>query len=99
MPLYRHGWTTTNTGLVDINNTTDRCPWIVDLKGISRSCYCVGDYHPTPSCGVLVKEIVESQAPLAQEYRPDHPYANDEGYVFLSNVNAILVPMPPMLAA
>ncbi len=29
--------------------------------------------------GVEVKEIVESQAPLKQEYRPDHPYANDEG--------------------
>ncbi len=39
--------------------------------------------------GVRVKKIVESQAPLRQEYRPDHPYANDEGYVFLPNVNAI----------
>lgn len=39
--------------------------------------------------GVKVTDIIESQAVLRQEYRPDHPYANEEGYVFLPNVNAI----------
>ncbi len=39
--------------------------------------------------GVDVRGIVESQAPLRQEYRPDHPMANGDGYVFLPNVNAV----------
>lgn len=39
--------------------------------------------------GVRVTDIVESQAALRQEYRPNHPYANEEGYVYFPNVNAI----------
>ncbi|MGE0082379.1 MAG: flagellar basal body rod protein FlgC [Thiohalomonadaceae bacterium] len=39
--------------------------------------------------GVEVRGIVESQAPLRQEYRPDHPMANEQGYVFRPNVNAV----------
>lgn len=39
------------------------------------------------SVGVQVKGIVESQAPLQQQYNPEHPMANEEGYVFLPNVN------------
>lgn len=37
--------------------------------------------------GVQVKGIVESQAPLQQQYNPSHPMANEEGYIFLPNVN------------
>ncbi len=39
--------------------------------------------------GVEVLGIVESQAPLRQEYQPGHPLANDEGYVFMPNVNPV----------
>jgi len=39
--------------------------------------------------GVQVKGIVESQAPVRQEYNPSHPMANDDGYVFHSNVDPI----------
>lgn len=39
--------------------------------------------------GVRVLGIVESQAPLRREYRPDHPLADAEGYVYLPNVNVI----------
>ena len=41
------------------------------------------------SAGVRVVRIVESQAPLRSEYRPDHPLANPEGYIFRSNVNVV----------
>jgi len=33
--------------------------------------------------------IVESQAPLRREYRPDHPLADQQGYVNLPNVNPV----------
>ncbi|WFE67887.1 flagellar basal body rod protein FlgC [Thiomicrospira sp. R3] len=42
-----------------------------------------------PRNGVRVKEIVESQAPLKMEYSPNHPMANDEGYIFRPNVNVV----------
>lgn len=39
--------------------------------------------------GVRVLGIVESISPLRREYRPDHPLADDQGYVHLPNVNVI----------
>jgi flagellar basal-body rod protein FlgC len=39
--------------------------------------------------GVDVLGIVESQAPLRREYRPDHPLADPRGYVNLPNVNPV----------
>ncbi len=41
------------------------------------------------AAGVDVLGIVESQTPLRQEYRPDHPLANENGYVNLPNVNPV----------
>ncbi len=43
----------------------------------------------SPSAGVRVLGVIESQAPLQQEYQPNHPMANDEGYIFKPNVNTI----------
>ncbi|CAK0778252.1 flagellar basal-body rod protein FlgC [Gammaproteobacteria bacterium] len=36
---------------------------------------------------VKVRAIVESPAPVRMEYRPDHPLANSQGYIYLPNVN------------
>lgn len=41
------------------------------------------------NAGVQVLGIVESEAPLQQRYEPDHPLANDEGYVYYPNVNVV----------
>ena len=43
----------------------------------------------TPAYGVRVTGIVESQAPLERRYQPDHPQANEEGYIFMPNVNMV----------
>ncbi len=39
--------------------------------------------------GVEVLGIVESEAPLKLRYEPDHPYANEDGYVSYPNVNVV----------
>lgn len=39
--------------------------------------------------GVRVEQILESQAPLRTEYNPGHPYANEEGFITLPNVNMV----------
>ncbi len=41
------------------------------------------------SSGVQVLGIVESQAPLRPQYQPDHPMADDQGYIYLPNVNVV----------
>lgn len=39
--------------------------------------------------GVRVDGIVESDAELQMRYEPNHPAANEEGYVFYPNVNVV----------
>jgi flagellar basal-body rod protein FlgC len=48
--------------------------------------------------GVTVAEIVESNAPVDMRYEPNHPDANQDGYVFYSNVN-VVEEMANMIAA
>ncbi|KAA0696007.1 flagellar basal body rod protein FlgC [Halopseudomonas laoshanensis] len=39
--------------------------------------------------GVEVRGIVQSDAELQARYEPDHPMANEEGYVYYPNVNVV----------
>lgn len=39
--------------------------------------------------GVKVTDIVESQVPPRKEYAPNNPLSDDQGYVYLPNVNAV----------
>jgi len=50
------------------------------------------------SAGVRVDGIVESEAPLRRQYEPDHPSADEEGYVYYPNVN-IVEEMADMISA
>ena len=50
------------------------------------------------SVQVRVKAIVESQAPAIQLYQPEHPMADERGYVYKPNVNTI-EEMTNMMAA
>ncbi len=38
---------------------------------------------------VIVKGVVESQAPPVMEYAPNHPMADEAGYIFKPNVNTV----------
>ena len=48
-----------------------------------------GDNPDPGNVGVRVAGIVESQAKVRMEYRPDHPLADEKGYVYLSNVKTM----------
>ena len=39
--------------------------------------------------GVQVTEIVESQTPLRPVYNPNHPMADEQGYIYYPNVNVV----------
>ncbi len=47
------------------------------------------EYEHAPQAGVRVDGIIESVAPLDREYSPHHPLADDDGYIFLPNVNMV----------
>ena len=48
------------------------------------------DYQSlVPGQGVQIDEIVESEAPLRMAYEPNHPMADDRGYVYYPNVNVV----------
>ena len=49
----------------------------------------IKEFGNEATAGVRVTGIVESQAPLRTQFAPDHPLANEEGYITLPNVNAI----------
>ncbi len=48
--------------------------------------------------GVHVLGVVESDAPLEARYNPEHPMADEEGYVYYPNVN-IVEEMANMISA
>lgn len=39
--------------------------------------------------GVRVTQVVESAAPLRMQYEPNSPFANEQGYVAMPNVNPV----------
>lgn len=41
------------------------------------------------SVGVTIAGVVESSAPLQRRYEPEHPLADEKGYVFYPNVNVV----------
>ena len=41
------------------------------------------------AAGVRVLGVMESTAPPTMRYQPDHPLANKDGYIYMSNVNPI----------
>ena len=48
------------------------------------------EFSSDPSVArVKVDRIIESEEPLKAQYQPYHPNANEEGYVFMPNVNPI----------
>lgn len=42
-----------------------------------------------PAGGVRVKEIVQDQSELKAEYNPNHPMANEQGYIYRPNVDTV----------
>ncbi|GAB2798507.1 flagellar basal body rod protein FlgC [Halomonas shantousis] len=39
--------------------------------------------------GVRVSKVMEDQSPLRREYRPDHPLADEQGYISMPNVEPV----------
>ena len=49
----------------------------------------IGSESDPAAAGVRVAGVVESQAAPDKVYQPDHPEADEEGYIFMPNVNTV----------
>lgn len=49
----------------------------------------VFDKSRPAEAGVRMLGVVESAAPLRSKYEPEHPLANEQGYIFTSNVDTV----------
>lgn len=47
------------------------------------------DAEEGTGAGVQVMGIVEKDSPLQARFQPDHPMANEDGYVYYPNVNVV----------
>lgn len=45
-----------------------------------------GNQH---AAGVRVLGVVESEVPPRQEYRPDHPLADADGFIYMPSINVV----------
>ena len=65
------------------------------LQGDSQQAFTgdqqafTGDAWGTQNSGVQIQGIVESEAPLQMRYEPEHPHANEDGYVAYPNVSVV----------
>lgn len=50
--------------------------------------YLENSRHPAEA-GVKMLGIVQSNAPIRSKYDPENPLANEQGFVFTSNVNTV----------
>jgi len=70
-----------------------RKPWFSVLeKEINATATDSSGFMETDAAmgaGVQVRGIVEKDAPLQARFQPDHPMANDDGYVYYPNVNVV----------
>lgn len=51
-----------------------------------------------PASGVQMAGVVESNAPLVREHAPNHPMADEQGYIYRPNVN-VMEEMANMISA
>lgn len=53
----------------------------------ARGVYFLNHINKFKSAGVMVAEVIDDNAPFVPVYDPDNPLADEEGYIYKSNVN------------
>ena len=52
-----------------------------------RGTYYLGRQNRFKNAGVTVAEVIDDDAPFVPVYDPDNPLADEDGYIYRSNVN------------
>ncbi len=65
---------------------------------LNAASYGMQTVSDDAAVGLKVTDIVESQKPLDRRYEPNHPQADEDGYVYYPNVN-VMEEMADMISA
>ena len=80
---------TTSSNLANANSASSSTGETYKAREPVFAAMLANEFDDESGKGVQVLGIVERQAPARQEYNPDHPLANEEGFVFMPNVNVV----------
>lgn len=80
---------TTSSNLANANSASSSIETTYRARQPVFSVLMADQFDANSGAGVQVLGIVEKDEPLKQEYNPGHPLANEEGYVFMPNVNVV----------
>lgn len=82
-----------NISNAEVTRTEDGTPYrrkmvvLSSIKGSGSFREALNNASAVKTSGVQVQSIVEDQSDLVPVYNPNHPDANEEGYIMLPNVN------------
>ena len=80
---------TTSSNLANANSVSSSTNETYRARQPVFAAMIANEFDDEKGVGVQVLGVVENQEPLRMEYNPGHPKANEEGYVFMPNVNVI----------
>jgi len=80
---------TTSSNMANANSASSSTGETYRARQPVFSAVMMNEFDDEQGVGVQVMGVVEKQDPLRMEYNPGHPMANEEGYIFLPNVNVI----------
>ncbi|WP_298439536.1 flagellar basal body rod protein FlgC [uncultured Ferrimonas sp.] len=68
------------------------------VKPIFQAVYRQDNGNPNPAASVAIKDLVTVKGEADMRFEPNHPLANDDGFVAYANVDT-MVEMADMMAA
>ncbi|NNJ71660.1 MAG: flagellar basal body rod protein FlgC [Enterobacterales bacterium] len=90
---------TTASNMANVNSVTSNAGDTYQAKyPVFETFYKSQRMGNTTMPGVMVKEIIDSQAEPIKKHSPEHPLADDDGYIYMANIN-VVEEMANMIAA
>ena len=90
---------TTASNMANVNSVTSNSGDTYQAKyPVFETMYKSQRMGNTSMPGVMVKEIINSQADPIKKHSPEHPLADEDGYIYMANIN-VVEEMANMIAA
>lgn len=89
---------TTASNMANADTVSNKEGTYKSRQAVFKSVFDDQMFPDESSVGVQVMGIIESEMPLEPEYNPNHPMADEDGYIYKPNVN-IVEDMANMISA
>ncbi len=83
-----------NISNIETTRTEDGTPYrrkmvVLEAAGTDFAAILDREYQAQSNLGVIATEIVEDQTDLPAIYDPEHPDADENGYVYMPNIDLV----------